>query len=62
MIVRRGVTAVRILGAIVLIAIALVVAYFGGKWLWGELATYVRPDDATERKAHLLHYGQCGVV
>lgn len=36
-----------------LIAIGLVVAagvYFGGKWLWGELATYIDPGDATERK------------
>jgi uncharacterized protein YjbI with pentapeptide repeats len=37
-----------------LVGIGLVVvaagAYFGGKWLWGELAAYVRPDNAIERK------------
>jgi uncharacterized protein YjbI with pentapeptide repeats len=49
--VRRGVkAAVLILGAILLLAAIAVGVYFGGKWLWGELAAYIRPSDATERK------------
>jgi uncharacterized protein YjbI with pentapeptide repeats len=48
---RRGAkAAVLVLGAIVLLAAIAVGAYFGGKWLWGELAAYIRPGDATERK------------
>jgi hypothetical protein len=48
--VRRGAkAAVLVLGAIVLLAAIAVVAYFGGKWLWGELGAYIRPGDATER-------------
>jgi uncharacterized protein YjbI with pentapeptide repeats len=49
--VRRGAkAAVLVLGAIVLLAALAVGAYFGGKWLWGELAAYIHPGDATERK------------
>jgi uncharacterized protein YjbI with pentapeptide repeats len=43
-------TAVWVLGVIGLLAALAVGAYFGGKWLWGELAAYIRPDNATERK------------
>src|SRR3712207_3974058 len=49
--VRSGAkAAVLKLGAIVLLAAIAVGAYFGSKWLWGELAAYIRPGDATERK------------
>jgi hypothetical protein len=49
--VRNGAkAAVLVLGAIVLPVAVAVGAYFGGKWLWGELAAYIRPGDATERK------------
>jgi uncharacterized protein YjbI with pentapeptide repeats len=47
----RGAKApVLVLGAILLLTATAVGAYFGGKWLWGELAAYIRPGDATERK------------
>src|SRR5215211_7883726 len=49
--VHRGLkAALLILGAILLLISIAVGAYFGGQWLWGELAAYIRPGDATERK------------
>jgi uncharacterized protein YjbI with pentapeptide repeats len=49
--VRRGAKVpVLVIGAILLLTAIAVGAYFGGKWLWGELAAYIRPGDATERK------------
>ena len=43
----------KVLLAVIPIAIGLVVvtsAWLGGKWLWVELETYIRPGTATERK------------
>jgi uncharacterized protein YjbI with pentapeptide repeats len=42
--------AVWVVGGTVLLAAIAVGLYFGGKLLWGELAGYIRPGDATERK------------
>jgi uncharacterized protein YjbI with pentapeptide repeats len=47
---RSAKATVWVLGAIVLLAALTVGAYFGGKWLWGELAGYIRPRTPTERK------------
>jgi uncharacterized protein YjbI with pentapeptide repeats len=37
-------------GPVVTVLVVVSLAYFGGQWLWGELAAYIRPDTATERK------------
>jgi uncharacterized protein YjbI with pentapeptide repeats len=52
MLVRRGAitAAVWVLGAIVLIAIAVVGVRFGGPRLWGVLDGYIDPRTPTERK------------
>ena len=67
--VRRGTTAaVWVLGAIVLLSAIAVGSYFGGKFLWEELAGYISngttPENATRRKdvVNLLVLIGAGIV